>query len=166
MQWMTRWGRKKIVIAATCVAIVLTTAMGLWWHSRYSNPIPQTNRNGLGFTLHYPSRLPNGYQVDRNSFQNPEPGVLTFSISAPDGRKAAISEAALPLSLPEHKKVTSLMQIPGETVYDSPIGSVKISVWKTQYVSDIITKDSWIIINVTGFTFEEAKTISNSLEKL
>jgi hypothetical protein len=133
---------------------------------RDTSPIPRSYQKNISFPLYYPHTLPTGYTVDKKSFEQPDTGVLTYSIIAPNGRRIAVSETATPAHRPDHKKVPKLLQIPGEDVYDIPIGSVRISAWDKQYVSDILTDDTWIILNVTGFTFEEAKTVTNSFTEL
>jgi len=142
-------------------------AGGIWFFVlRPTGPIPRQYRHGLDFQLYYPARLPAGYVVDPTSFKR-DGDVLIFSITAPKGRNIAVSEQAIPSNVATHPvKSNAPVPLASEKSFQSPIGNVHISLWGDKFVSDTITDETWLILNVTGFTTNEATTITNSFKKL
>lgn len=139
-------------------------AIGAWFFlTRDTGPIPKQYRKGLDFSIYYPARLPDGYHVDEQSFKR-EDDSLIFSIKAPNNRNIAVSEQALPLDAPSHK--TPPVELPSEKTFNAPAGSVHISFWSDKYVADIITPETWIIMNVSGFTAKEASAIARTFDKV
>lgn len=134
---------------------------------RDTGPIPRTYTRGLDITLYYPDRLPQGYTVDNSSFQRQD-NVLIFSIKAPKGRNIAVSQQAAPADAPSVEKTGNTpFTMPGERSFTTGIGHVNISLWGNKYVSDISTTEgTWIILNTTGFTADEAAAVAKSFVKL
>lgn len=146
---------------------MLAAGMACSWYFfiRDTGPIPRKFTNGLHFNLYYPARLPDGYTVDGTSFKR-EGDVLVFSIIAPNNRNIAVSEQATPTDAPTHQTKDTPVKEPGEKSFTTGIGSVHIGLWSDKYVSDIITDGTWIILNTTGFTTDEATAVTQGFSKL
>lgn len=153
------------LIASVVVLLVAVLVAGWFVRPWTSGPIPRAYRKGLDFALYYPTRLPPGYSVDQHSFKR-QGTVLIFSIAAPNGKNIAASEQALPINGPAHQATAAPVQIPGEKHFTTSIGDAHISLWGDKYVSDVITDQTWLILNVTGFTADEATAITQSFTKL
>jgi len=153
-----------MVVVLACGLLLVCSVGVLLLRSRDTGPIPRNYSHGLDFQLYYPARLPSGYVVDPASFKR-EDSVLIFSIKAPRGRTIAISEQAIPTRA-SHPTQSGPAPIAGERSFQSNIGNVHISLWGDKYVSDVITDETWIILNVTGFTTDEATAVTQSFRKL
>jgi hypothetical protein len=157
--------KKWLGLGCALGASIILAATAWFLLSHDSKPIPRQYRKGLHFTLYYPAHLSSGYSVDLNSFQR-QGDVLIFSIKAPNGKNVAVSEQAVPSDAPAHQTSPAPIKIPGEKHFTTGVGSATISLWGKKYVSDIITDQTWIILNVTGFTVDEATTVTQSFTKL
>ncbi len=154
--------RKMWVWLVVIVVLATTISVSVWFFAIRSNgPIPRKYTRGLQFTLYYPTRLPDGYQVDRTSFANKD-GSLIFNISSPGGRQIGVSEQALSSGMPTHQKTTAPINIPGQRDFDTPIGHAYLSFWGSNYVADITTEQTWIILNVSGLKADEATQLAQS----
>ena len=160
--------RKKLVLAITTGVIILAVGFALWIFTiRDTGPIPRKYTKGLDLTLYYPTRLPSGYAVDPRSFERKENSII-FSISAPKRRNIAVSLQATPTDMPIQSAPRGTpVGIPGERNFSTGIGQAHLSLWGDKYVSDIVTtRGTWIILNVSGFTTEEATKITQSFTEL
>jgi len=156
-------GKKTILVIAAALVAGLMIIFSAWFFVfRDTGPIPQQYRKGLDFTLYYPTKLPDGYEVDKGSFKR-EGKVLIFSINAPKGKNIAVSQQAAPADIPAHKPSPAPIDIPGEIIFTVAAGSAQVSLWGDKYVADVITNDSWIIMNLTGFTEDEAVSVTKAL---
>lgn len=150
-----------VVLCGIAAFLVLTIRQN-------SGPIPQKYTDGLTITLYYPTRLPAGYTVDRNSFERQE-DTLIFSIASPKGRNVSVSQQAAPADVPTRTTTATPVPIalPGERNFYTTAGQAHIGLWGDKYVSDIITPNgTWIVLNVTGFSADEATAVSKSFTKL
>src|SRR5256885_1466002 len=96
------WYMKKWLGLAGVVSASILFAVAIWFIAIHdTKPIPRQYRKNLHFTLYYPTRLPEGYSVDPTSFQR-QGNVLIFSIKAPHGKNVAVSEQAVPSTVPAH----------------------------------------------------------------
>lgn len=160
---MSKVRKKRWLIAGVIVIIaVLATATCWLLVLRNRGPIPYNVRHNISFTLYYPKRLPQGYTVDRTSFVQKN-GVIIFSVTTPNGKNIAVSEQAVPSSLPARSTTPAPpTQIPGQRNFTTPIGTAHLSLWGDKYVSDIVTSQTWIILNVTGLTADQASAVAQS----
>lgn len=161
------WQKKNLVIIVTSCVILSGLVVGLWFFMlRDTGLIPRKYARGLDITLYYPTLLPDGYTVDRQSFQRKE-NTLIFSITAPGGRNIAVSQQAAPPDATVKQTTPSPIAIPGEKNFYTGIGQAHISLWGDKYVSDITTAEgTWIILNATGFTTSQTMAVAKSFTKL
>jgi len=93
-RWPVRVAAIIVVIAAITFVVILRM------HSTTTpappqSPIPKSISSQVHIPLYYPSTLPAGLTVDKNSFRVPAPDVVVFAIQSPDGR-LSVSEQAMP----------------------------------------------------------------------
>lgn len=159
--------RRFIVGLSVACGVILLTGFPWWFFSiRDSGPIPRQYTKGVHYALYYPTRLPNGYHVDPASFQRKD-NVLIFSIIAPGGRNIAASLQPAPPDAGQRSKKGLPISLPGERDFETPTGHAYIGLWGKNYVADIVTKENtWIILNVTGFTADEAESVTQSFTAL
>jgi len=156
------------LVGVPLLIITIVSAAAAWWFIvvRASGPIPHTFTKGIQYTLYYPTQLPAGYHVDPASFQRAG-DVLIYSIKAPGGRTVAVAEQTKPADAPVHDTSSKPVTLPGERSFDTTIGKAYISLWGSRYVSDITTPSgTWVILNVTGFTTDEAVKVTQSFTEL
>ncbi len=160
---------QKILLAALALASLLALiSLGLWFSAARQNDglIPRKYRSGLQYALYYPTRLPPGYQVDQTSFKR-EGDVLIFSIKRAGRKSMVVSQQGLPADQPTHEISKGQGQVNGsggERNFQTAVGNVHIGLWGDKYVADIITGDSWIIINATGYTADEAAAVAKTFK--
>jgi hypothetical protein len=149
------------------VLLLTMVMLGAGWFVfvRETGPIPRAYRRGLDFSLYYPVSLPAGYYVDKASFKR-EGDVLIYIIRRPGHKSAVVSQQALPTDGPVHEVPKGHMTVAGERNFMTAAGNVQIGLWGDKYVADIITNDSWIILNVTGYTADEAAAVAKSFTQL
>ena len=161
--YMSKRGR--LLLGGGLILMVLLF-VGWFFFIRSVGPIPRTYRRGLDFALYYPTRLPNSYTVDGQSFKR-KGNVLIFSILAPNGKNIAVSEQALPPEAASSHQTKPLpVKIAGEGQLTTNIGSARVSLWSDKYVADIVTDETWIILNVSGFTEDQAFAVAQSFTEL
>lgn len=155
--------------AMTLLAVAVVAGIGLGtiaWKQHISdshNPIPASVRKGLPFQLYYPTKLPTGYYVKADSFQQKD-GVLIFYIVTPDNKLIGVSEEVLPSGVSLPKSSSGPIKIPGEADFYSAIGHAHISLEGKNYVSETITPGGvWIILNVSGINVADATALTQSL---
>lgn len=146
--------------------VVIFLCVGWFFFVRDAGPIPRTYRKGLTFTLYYPTRLPTNYQVDRKSFKR-EGNVLIFSILAPHGKNIAVSEQALPAEAALRRTPSAIpVKIAGERELTTATGIIRVGLWHDKYVADIATDETWVILNVRGFTEDQALSVAQAFTEL
>jgi hypothetical protein len=130
-----------------------------------AGPIPKKYKQGLNFSLYYPESLPARYSVDQTSFKR-EGDVLIFSIKNNGGKNIAVSQQALPSEGVAHQENNAPLSIPGERVFTTSIGQVHLGLWGDKYVADIVTPKTWVILNVTGLTADQATAVAKTFREL
>jgi len=159
-------GKRAWIVIACATALLLVTIAGRLLLVRDTGSIPYAYTRGLNFALYYPTALPHGYSLDQQSFKRQD-DVLIYSIDTPLRKNIAVSEQALPASLPARQiSSTSPSQIMPEKQLSLKIGAAHIGAWGDTYVADIVTDKTWIILNVTGITAEEAVDVARAFTKI
>ncbi len=158
--------RKPYVLAALIGVAMLSVAVGIIFLNRDNGPFPPSITKKVEFQLYYPSRLPTGFSVDKESFSFKD-GVAIFTIRTPYNRSVSVSQQAAPADAPVQQSLApgAPVQIPGERSFPTNIGQGHIGLWGENYVADITTEETWIIINVTGLTADQAMPLAQSFRK-
>jgi hypothetical protein len=90
-----------LIMAAALVIALILFGWRLYRQQQIKNLDPFTThtRSLVTFPLYYPTRLPNGYHIEKTSVTNPDTGVLVFTITDADEEHFIyISEEAKPKS--------------------------------------------------------------------
>lgn len=139
--------RNRFVIFVAVFAVTMLASGGVWFIK--SGPIPYSYRAGLHYTLYYPTQLPDGYRVDRNSFLR-KGSVLIFSLVSPHSKAIAVSEEALPVGLNLSPPTAPYIQLQMQRSFTTAIGPATLSLWGANDVVSIQASGTWLILNVTG----------------
>ena len=166
MKRQNNWLKFNVIVLGI---LLLTVLFSIWiTHKHLSTAqnalIPTVFTNKLNFTVFYPKHLPAGYYVDVKSFQR-EGSVLVFNILSPQGRSIGVSQQSIPSNMPLHQSQTPV-EIPGEKSFETNAGKGHIGLWGDKYVADIVTKTTWIIVNVTNFNVDQGLAIANAFTEM
>lgn len=157
--------KRYFAIAGGIIIIAGLVAGGMAWKQHVAdanNPIPKSARKGLTFQLYYPTKLPAGYYVKEDSFENKD-GSLIFYIVTPDNKAIGVSEQPLPTGVTLPQSSSGPIKVPGEADFVSAIGHAHISLEGKNYVSETVTQGGvWIIMNVSGLTLKDATALTQS----
>lgn len=158
--------RRPPTIIATAVTVAILGSATAWWLIAHTKPIPAKYRQGLNFQLYYPQNLPKGYIVDKHSFQRKNK-VLIFNISSPSGKNIAVAEQHIPqgLDLSQHPNPSGV-SLPDQRNFTTAAGSAQISLWGDKLVSSLVTPNTWVILNVTGFKMDDGQMVTESFSRL
>ena len=160
----TKKRSRKIKWLVFCILLIAAIGVAGWfgWRQIYdSGPIPHNVRKGINFQLYYPVNLPSGYSVDRTSFTR-QGNVLIFYIDSNAGKPIGVSEEALPNSLPNQQTNNTPINLPGVADFTTAIGQGHIGLSGGNYISDVITPQTWVLLNVSGYTEAQAIQITQS----
>jgi|GEM_PF-2973798 len=147
--------KKIIIIGALSIAIIVAGV--LWWmQSRaMSVQIPKTVTAQALFTIFVPSALPDGFEIQEDSFSLNE-GVLIFSVKGPGDRAIAFTEQAVPASFDftnfYAKQMTDVKKI-DDAPYQSALGKASIAGVEgaaSDKMLSIRADDTWIIATGTA----------------
>lgn len=157
-----RWGLAALLLIVVAVMLIL--------HGRGGSPVPPAVRQAAGFTVYYPdpAKLPPGYELDRSSFRQADPGVIVYSVTR-DGQRLAVSEEAQPGG----SAISDFLKnyIPLHTTFNAKLGQAQIGAYGSHpnlrtVVSLPITKGPWLIMTAPDGTSQaDLKQIIQALRK-
>jgi len=156
--------KKKLVWGLIIFLVIALGASSYFYYTNYvkTGPIPRKYARQLKFAPYYPTKLPSGYSVDDESFTIQD-GVLIFYINSPKNKKIGVSEQTQPAGVTLPQPGTGPVKVPNEKAFDGVLGHTYIGLEGAQYVSETITSDgTWIILNLNGFTLNEATILTQS----
>ena len=160
----TKMHSRKIKWLVFCILLIALVTAGGWlgWKQVYdSGLIPRSVRRGINFQLYYPASLPSGYYVDRTSFTR-QGNVVIFYIDSNAGKPIGVSEEALPNNLPSQDSTKAPIPLPGVADFTTAIGSGHIGLSGGNYISDVITPQTWVLLNVSGYTEAQGIQVTQS----
>ena len=129
-----------------------------------TSPVPVKFSKGLAFPIYYPKPLPENFSVDQTSFTQRD-NTLIFSIKGSSGRNIAVSEAARPSNLDLSGSNNPMgIKIPNNQTFSTPLGDAKLEVWGDKTVVSLPTPSTWIILNVTGISSQDAISVARSFQ--
>lgn len=146
--------KKQLVLIAVAALFVGAGGGVLYWKLFLSqpanaNPFTAKQMASVQFPLYYPTQLPDGYRIDASSVNEPQQGVIVFSLIGPKSKKLYISEEARPSTFDLggfYKKFEDLREIP---VSDGTVAVGKLGGGTTEIVSRANNK-TWILSNTTA----------------
>lgn len=128
------------------LALVVTTAGGSYWYFAHNTkvPIPASVRSEVNFPLMYPSKLPNGFSIDKNSF-SVKSGVVLFSANDANGTKIAFTVQPRPSTFAFD---TFYKQgLSDATTFDTPVGQAAIGNVNGHPLGSLATDQSWLLVS-------------------
>jgi hypothetical protein len=160
-----RISTKRFFLLFVVPLLLLAGGVGAWIVTQ-TKPIPARYRQGLNYPLYYPANLPNGYGVDPTSFRRVDQ-VLIFHITTPSDKPITVSEQHMPsdLDLSQHPSPAGI-PTPDQDNFTTSAGTAQTSFWGSNFVTSLVTPNTWIIINVSGYTKEQAELIAQSFRPL
>jgi hypothetical protein len=163
---LSRFNTRRFWLWVMFPLLVLAAGLGEWLVIN-TKPIPGKYRQGLNFPLYYPANLPQGYTVDHNTFER-KGAVLIFVVDTPNGKHIAVSEEHVPvgLDLSQHPPDNSPIKLPDEDNFTTAVGTAQISLWGANLVCSLVTPNTWIILNISGFTNSQAELVAQSFKPL
>jgi hypothetical protein len=159
-------------VLAIAVTVLVVASVGSYFlyagplHTTLSrSPFSATTKQKYSsFALYYPTRLPKGYVINKDSFTSPTDGVLVYSII--NGTKnITVSMQAQPAGLNISKLLATYSGTHGVT---TPIGSGTVGVQdNTTLIAHFLTGKTWMIVNTDVNTLPKAdfETILKSLKQ-
>lgn len=140
----------------------------IWFVPKLLSPFPLSEQIGINYPLFYPRHLPPGYAVDETSFQKRDK-VVIFNLSTPIGRNIAVSEEAIPpgVNLSAPSNTSGALNIPNSPrlLFNTSAGPAYADLWGDKYVCSIVTPNTWIILNVSGFTSQQVQLIAQAFAR-
>lgn len=130
------------------LALLAIAAGGSYWYFVHNTaaaaPIPASIRSEVNFPLMYPSKLPNGFSIDKNSF-SVKSGVVLFSANDANGTKIAFTVQPRPSTFAFD---TFYKQgLSGTTTFDTPVGQAAIGQANGHPLGSLTTDQSWLLVS-------------------
>lgn len=149
--------------------LIVTMAVAGWYiyqQSDASKPVPQSVVRAVNFPLYYPTKLPDGFHVDRQSIKATNNQTVEFSIEQ-DNQKILVTEAAKP--------ELSYEQIYSERLadrrdFDTPAGKVSVGNFKVnddRAGGSLLTARTWVIVIAPrGYSLDRLSDVMRSFSEL
>jgi len=169
----------KIVFTTVLVMLFIAGAGYAAWHYSSKKPVvkqsvvpAQYTSSSLGYQLYFPTNLPDGYRVAPKSF-GMQDGAFIFTVQTPDGKSVPASEQVIPDDKTADDFVPAPKQVPVTDVekVDVAGGKSATAKWKdskgaTSTISSTVFDKTWIILNISSASKQDAVAIINAFEKL
>ena len=162
---------RKTLILVTLLIVVSGIGFGSWLYLNSESPVPSTISKSVSFPVYYPEskKLPQGYSLDKGSFNSPEQGVVVYSINYDDAKKLSISVQ----EKPEDSKIEEFYSnyIPLRNKIQTELGEAEIGAYgpenNVKTVASLVANNrSWIIITAPyDIDQDQLKQVLNSLRK-
>lgn len=112
-----------------------------WQRFRSSSPIPKSISNSVNFPLYYPSKLPAGFKLDKNSFSHTS-SVVLYSLVFDGNKHLAFSIQTRPSSLDFAQLLHNVNK-----EFNTDAGQADIVNLGGRTTGSLLTPKSWVIIN-------------------
>ncbi len=153
------------VLKLIVVVIVIGAGVLVWQH--FSNPpipIPKGVVDSASFPLYYPSKLPEGYILNTNSFDNTGQ-IITFSVRYLNKANILFAEQAIPRNIDlndlQNKQMMNVKAI------DTKFGRAYFGILNNNTAISLVTDKSWVFISSgLKITDDDASTIVNNLDQV
>lgn len=162
--------RKRLIITIVCsLVLIVLVCIGvlllIFKHdsATLQNPVPAKLFDSVDYTVYYPTNLPDGYKIDKQSFSSPQSGVIVFYLINSEGQKIYISQEARPTTF-NFGGYYNNFKDKSETVTDNGTIAVgKINNGSTE-IASLATEKTWIIANTASKTpLNQLRDMLNSL---
>ena len=148
---------RRLIKFPIVVLLIATAATAIWLFLPHNvrDPFTPNQRSTLG-PLYYPSRLPDDYTIDYKSIDQPDPGIVVFTITSKQRPKLFVSQQATPQNINMNSFYGKMKQI---TDLKTSIGTGKIGLIQdngtNQKIASVTTtsiRPSWVLINTSSDT--------------
>jgi hypothetical protein len=137
--------RRRAVWVVAGVCALLGTGGGIAWRTLHAphSPFPAEVAQKVSFPLYYPTKLPDGFSLTKNSI-NGTPQVVLYSVSAPGGATISVSVQARADDVDMAAFYKS--QLSGAYAVPTKNGVAKIGKLKSGGTfASLVTNGSWVI---------------------
>lgn len=158
--------KKRLRMGAILVVIIIIAfiASGIFWltSQKATSRIPQRFSAILAFQLYEPRWLPDGMDIDQQSFDATSQ-AFTFSISDKSGKRLVVTEQPKP-SQNEIDEFYS-GQLSGVSTFNTTVGQGTVGSFEGSELAGIVTEQTWILIrSATSGDREQLKQITTHFQ--
>lgn len=136
---------KKILVIISLLLIL--GAAGLTWvlmNKNSDDPTPPAVKSSVSLPIYYPTKLPNGFVVESNSYQS-NGEVLTYNAVAADGTKIIFSIQPRPATF--DFQTFYQKGLVGTEQFTTPAGQAAIGRAQNKLLGNLVTDASWVIVS-------------------
>jgi hypothetical protein len=148
--------RNVYIIPAILAALLLSVGTYFYFTNRTQSTIPQETQESVSFPVYYPSELPEGYQLKKDSIKV-DRDIVFYSFSN-DDKNIMISEQAIPPTPPD------LAHIEGFKHLTIPAGDAATGVNNGQPTALLLTDTT--LVSITGIKGVSEKNVSDILQSM
>lgn len=135
--------KKPIVYVPVTLLLIVAAAGSYFLFFVTRDPIPQSIRSQVGFTLYYPKSLPAGWSIIKTSYYaDTSDQVVGYTIQGPSGN-LNLSIQPVPKSFNFNDFYTK--RLSGTVQFLTPLGQAAIGKSGGQYVGSLETTSSWVL---------------------
>src|SRR6266540_1342975 len=131
--------RRRWLVGVGCLLFLGALGVGASLFIRNSGPIPSLIRQRTRFTLYYPTNMPQGYGIQKNTIRL-DTGVVFYSL-ANDKRQVRVSQQTLPANPP------NLDTLGGFRKIDATAGKAAVGANNSSPTAIILSNTTLITIN-------------------
>lgn len=139
-----KWVAKRNTIAAALLAIAIAVVILFAAWLRIPDPLPAAIRSSTPISLFYPTSLPEGYVLNRDSFSINN-GVVSYTVQDSKGNKLLFTQQAPPASFNFEDFATK--QISAGRRGNSPHGELVIGTFQGNAVASLRSSNTWLLIS-------------------
>jgi hypothetical protein len=121
--------------------------------SKSSNPIPKNIQQSAAFNLYYPSKLPGGYSINKNSFSQTG-SVVAYYADNKHGGRIFFSIQPLPDAIAIDDFNNRVLQNKVDVI--SNIGKATVGTFNEKVTGSVTTTESWILVSTNDDALKTA----------
>lgn len=149
-----KWGWRRLLspVFLGISLVVVVVALSIFIITRPKEPIPAAIVKQAGFTLFYPSELPDTYKIDPESFDYRDARV-SYSLTSPSKPKILVTIQAKPA---DYDTEYFNQKLPGRSGLETPNGTAVIGQAGNSKLSSLISDGAWVLISTSSQTPDKA----------
>lgn len=154
---------KYLLIIVLVLIVLILAGIFLYLQKASANPFPADIRKGVSYRLIYPTRLPNGFHVDSESFSKSQ-GIISFKIVRGTSN-IFVTEQLKPTDfnfedfhLKQIDGAHTVLALAGKAV----VGTVQTNKRVLASVISLVTPDNWVFVTTNDHI--DSKTLDQLAE--
>lgn len=154
-----------LVIGCLVAAVAISLVVFLTLKTKGNDPIPQSIRDKVTFSIPYIVGQPAGYKINPASF-NANNQVVIYGLSKAGRNNIFVSTQGKPDNFDFDD--FNLKQLSGSSEFLTPLGKAVIGVYGGRTVVSIVTDKVWVIMNTDasgGVSAKDLQTIAGSFHQ-